>query len=981
MTVACAVTYREHPDRGTGRERLPRTTEDFATRADLCPTGGRRLEPRGRSEQAETERGSAEPPLSPHLFPLLSLFSAPLMTQLEVDLSAAKRFVALLGERSTFQVFAEGDTKSYQAGWSPHGTLLEHADSLIEANNLGCGVSVVVNETNGTGRKYGDIVRARAVFLDLDTEAEDGGRLPLPNFGKERWPSVVVKTRRGWHCYWFLRSDEGYDLDQWDLVMAAMARKWDGDPKMNRATCLRIPGFWHHKKSPPTLMELGEHCEPREWSLGELVQAFALRLEVPQQRPKSGGLKERPRWAREAIARMPQHERARQYEEWVAEQPSAVEGSGGHAQLLKVIKMAYNFGVEWDNALGIVEAYNDRCQPPWRPKALDIQFHSATRGRFDPTNWESRLWAPEPEVERRTGARPPDDIPMPEGRSDGVRRVVISQPEPPPFPDEPPGGYEDGAWQSSGEPGTWSDAPAHDRSYQGGTGGSGGGGSGGPREPWEGAPPPNRMRILSKHSPLDSARAFVREMHVQSHCRTLGMFRRSWYAWCGTHYENFSKERVNNQLYSYAAPARTYGPTGKDGQPKLVAFNPTASKVNDIRHALESLVFVDDTMRPPCWLGESGVEERPEPKEIVAASNGLLHLPTMRFLGPRPDYFGFTSLGVAHDPNAAAPSRWLAFLDELWPEDRASKQLLQEWFGLMLVPDTSFQKALLIVGPKRCGKGTIARVMNAMHGAQNSVAWPSMTDLTSRFGMQGLLDKTVAIMPDLRVSGRIDTQQAIERFLQITGEDWVLVDRKNLPMIQAQIPVRFMMLSNLAPRLPDAGGAFASRVLALEIERSFFGNEDRFLTERLIQELPGILQWAIEGWQRLRARGHFEQPPTGAALLQELSHLSNPMQAFVQDRCELSADAETSTDELFVQWRKWCEEEGRQGVGEKSTFVRNMRAAHPELRSTRPTNAKGTRMRALKGIRIVYKDDPKPEQGSLLDDVPPPEEAPPDTDW
>ena len=42
-------------------------------------------------------------------------------------------------------------------------------------------------------------------------------------------------------------------------------------------------------------------------------------------------------------------------------------------------------------------------------------------------------------------------------------------------------------------------------------------------------------------------------------------------------------------------------------------------------------------------------------------------------------------------------------------------------FGLCLTGDTSHQKAFLIVGPKRSGKGTIARVLNRLVGAANTV--------------------------------------------------------------------------------------------------------------------------------------------------------------------------------------------------------------------------------------------------------------------
>lgn len=859
---------------------------------------------------------------------------------IEADLSSARRFLDALGGPHTFQVFPEGETDAYPHGWAPHGTLDDVAEALVQANRDLCGISVLVNLTDGKGRSRDNIVEPRAVFIDIDEVDEDGERKPIPDFGKGRWPSAGVRTRRGYHCYWWLKPGEE-DWERWEKVQAAMARRWHGDPHMvDRTKCLRIPGLWHHKQDPPVQMMLS-YIGDRRWTLDEIVEAFKLRLDEPQPPRPTTPTVGRPTWALQAIASMTQPERVEQYASWATEQPPAVSGSGGHSQLLKVIKMAYNYGVDWSSAWAVVDRYNDGCNPPWDARQLRTQFDSASRSRFSPENWESRLWAPEPPVVTREGARPePPPIGM---------RELPPPPEEPPFPDDdeyrgdPPGPADAGQEPPGGGGGG--------RKVRGGGDDEGGG---------------RRRRtsqILNKNAPLETARTFVRERYVDSDVRTLRAFRRGWYGWSGgERYEYFSKERINHELYDFSAKARTYGPEDKSGNRQLVPFNPTASKVNDMRHALESLVFVNDTLQPPCWIGTARAK-RPDPRELVACANGLLHLPTGEFLGKRPDYFNLTALGVDYDADAPEPVRWLRFLEDLWPDDRESHYLLQEWFGLCLVPDTSYQKALMIVGPKRSGKGTIARILNALHGEQNSVAWPSLTDLVSRFGMQGLVDKTVAIMPDLRVSGRLDTQQAIERFLQITGEDWVQVDRKNLPMLQAQIPVRFLLLSNLPPRLPDAGGAFASRVMALRLEQSFFGREDRHLTDKIATELPGILQWSIEGWKRLRERGSFHQPRTGAELLEELAHLSNPLQAFIEERCEFGAEYETYTNEMFLQWRKWCEDEGRSAVGEKSTFVRNMRAACPQLRTTRPRNPAGKRMRAIAGVRLKY--DAPPEQQTV----------------
>jgi hypothetical protein len=44
---------------------------------------------------------------------------------------------------------------------------------------------------------------------------------------------------------------------------------------------------------------------------------------------------------------------------------------------------------------------------------------------------------------------------------------------------------------------------------------------------------------------------------------------------------------------------------------------------------------------------------------------------------------------------------------------------------------------------------------------------------------------------------------------------------------------------------------------------------------RLLPELPGILNWAIAGWERLLARGYFVQPPSTTDAIEELEALGS----------------------------------------------------------------------------------------------------------
>ena len=49
--------------------------------------------------------------------------------------------------------------------------------------------------------------------------------------------------------------------------------------------------------------------------------------------------------------------------------------------------------------------------------------------------------------------------------------------------------------------------------------------------------------------------------------------------------------------------------------------------------------------------------------------------------------------------------------------------------------------------------------------------------------------------------------------------------------------------------------------------------------------MPGILNWAIAGWQRLYMRGHFQQPKSAAEAVQDLEDLGSPISAFLRAKC------------------------------------------------------------------------------------------------
>jgi putative DNA primase/helicase len=395
----------------------------------------------------------------------------------------------------------------------------------------------------------------------------------------------------------------------------------------------------------------------------------------------------------------------------------------------------------------------------------------------------------------------------------------------------------------------------------------------------------------------------------------LRFWRGTWLDWRQGAYRELPPSEVRGRLVDYLDQGY---------------FRLTQSAVGNVVEGLRAKARLPHHIDPPAWLGE----DKPDwnPGDVLVCRNGLVHLASL--VGGQPEYMRpatprlFATAAVDYDfrVDAPRPDAWLTFLSQLWPDDPESISALQEWTGYLLTPDTSQQKIMLVIGPRRSGKGTIARVLTALVGKAN-VCGPTLASLSTNFGLWPLVGKSLAIVSDARLGGRTDSQIAVERLLSISGEDALTIDRKNLEPLTTKLPTRLLVFSNELPRLGDSSGALAGRMVLLRLSRSFYGCEDTALTDKLLAELPGILLWAVEGWRRLRERGRFVQPTAADELMAELHDLSSPVGAFLRDCCNVGPEYEAPRADLYEAYTAWAKQHGRQHVEDETGFGRALRAA------------------------------------------------------
>jgi len=461
-----------------------------------------------------------------------------------------------------------------------------------------------------------------------------------------------------------------------------------------------------------------------------------------------------------------------------------------------------------------------------------------------------------------------------------------------------------------------------------------------------GAPPPPREPepplVLDPKAPFSSAAAEF----IQREARDLKHYNDDWLDFTGAAYAELEDATMRARVYAFlnSASARTFD---KDRAPgPLVPFCPDETKVSKVIDALKARAHVPSKQfEPPCWLSGEG----PPPHELIAMANGLLHLPSSVLRPATPALFTRNALEFGYDPSATSAPEWHKFLASLWPDQPDSIAVLQEMFGYLITPDTRLHKAFLLRGPARSGKGTIGRVLAALVGKQNMCA-PSLTSLGKDFGLQPLIGKQLALVSDMRLGPKTDKAAVAENLLRITGEDNVDIGRKYKHAWTGRLATRFVIMTNPLPAFADASGALANRFIPIVFTKSFLGREDLGLLDRLLAELPAILNWAIEGWRRLRERGHFKMPTASSDLIRDLEDAASPVTAFVRDCCVLAPDAQEEKTKLYGFYRGWCERNGRP-LHDSNVFGRDLLDAFSgKIDVSRPREG-GERTPVYRGIR------------------------------
>lgn len=313
----------------------------------------------------------------------------------------------------------------------------------------------------------------------------------------------------------------------------------------------------------------------------------------------------------------------------------------------------------------------------------------------------------------------------------------------------------------------------------------------------------------------------------------------------------------------------------------------------------------------PFWLDGTNVES-----DVVACQNGTLWLKPAGDHELRPHdrrLFNTSVLPLAYDPAAVCPN-WLGFLAQTFPGDEAIIRELQKAFGYLLERTAARQRMILLIGKKGSGKGVMSQVMSALVGDENVVS-PTIEEVASNFGKEQLLGARLLLFSEITEgggSGGSVTTKAIDNVKKLTGNDRLTVDRKHRSRLSFRFQGKVVAATNSMPSFSDHSQAMLRRIIPFRFLHGVALDQqnERLFPDYLAPELPGILNWAIAGWQALQAEG-FDFSSAQMAEMRALASATDPIEDFCRECINLNPAALTDMGTIYLAYQSWVEEMGR----------------------------------------------------------------------
>ena len=303
-------------------------------------------------------------------------------------------------------------------------------------------------------------------------------------------------------------------------------------------------------------------------------------------------------------------------------------------------------------------------------------------------------------------------------------------------------------------------------------------------------------------------------------------------------------------------------------------------------------------------------------ESCIAFLNGTLHFDvktgTKFFTKHSPEDYLTVRLPFFYRPEAKCPT-WEKFLSDAMGGKKEHQMVLQEFAGYGYLPNCRYQKALMLRGCGANGKSIFTEVIKALYGDINGecngyVSYAEPSKFGKDFRLMNFRTSLINISSD--VENNMSGGEGV--FKKLVSGETLEDSRKHKDPFAFTPRTKLIMNCNEFPSTRDTTEGFLRRWTIIRFQQRYKENDaqtDPHLVDKIMSEMPGIFNWALEGLFRLTKQEKFTQLDDQEEQILEFAKANNHLYYFLED-CFDKIEKTTHRNDIYVRYREWSEQFG-----------------------------------------------------------------------
>lgn len=307
-------------------------------------------------------------------------------------------------------------------------------------------------------------------------------------------------------------------------------------------------------------------------------------------------------------------------------------------------------------------------------------------------------------------------------------------------------------------------------------------------------------------------------------------------------------------------------------------------------------------------------------------------------------------LEIEYD-KTAKPKLWLKFLNRVMNGDQDMLEFIQRAVGYTLTGETSEQCLFFMIGTGKNGKSTFIETLLDLMG---DYALKTPTETLMARDRSGVPNDVARLAGARLVVAREtdESQRLAEATVKdLTGGDKITARYLHQEFFDFHPEFKLWMYGNHKPLVRGTDEGIWRRIRLIPFSVTIPSEEqDKDFTKKLKNELPGILNWALEGYAKWRKSG-LGEPRIVREATQEYRTEMDMIGEFISDCFNIGLNETVTSGLLNEHWKAWCEDMGERAMPQR---VLGLRLKERGFKPGRTTH--GTRIWV--GLSVKKKPDP-----------------------